>query len=122
MKIFKTLIVVTGLLCSSQAMACDVYINVINKSGSDVDSVSVGGPSARTSAHHGLDNGAAFTYHATGSLFNCHGRYHLNSSASQDACNYDDLDIYMSKDGTANFVITSVSGGATCNVTVSSVK
>ncbi len=120
MKIFKTLIVVTGLLCSAQAMACDVYIKVTNESGADIDRITVGGPYSRLSTHHDLTNGASFTYHATGSLFTCHGNYYLNSRANQNLCNYDNLDIDMEKDGTANFIITSALDGATCNVTASS--
>ncbi len=124
MKIFKTLIVIVviGLLSSIQAMACDVYIKVTNESGGDVDLVSVVGPYGRTSTNHDLKNNASFTYHATGSMFSCHGKYYVDSLAFQDNCNYNNVSVDMSKDGTAYFVITSVTGGAACNVTVSSVK
>ncbi len=116
MKVIKTLIVVTGLLCSAQAMACDVYIKVINQSGGHVDGVSVVGPHVRQSHDHDLDNGASFTYHATGSLFSCHGEYSIDSLAYGDKCNYDNITIDMKKDGRAYFVITSVTGGAACDV------
>ncbi len=122
MKIIKILLIAACLLGSIQAMACDVYIKVTNESGHDVDGVYIGGPWGRSSTDHDLTNGASFTYHATGSMFTCHGKYNLDSLARQDKCNYDDISIDMNKDGTAYFLITSVTGGAACNVTVSSVK
>ncbi len=117
MRTFKTLLVVACLLLgSAQAMACDVYIKVINQSGGHVDRVSVIGPWGRYSNDHDLSNNASFTYHATGSAFTCHGEYSVDSLAFGEKCNYDDISIDMNKDGTAYFLITSVTGGAACNV------
>ncbi len=73
MKTIKILLIAAGLLGPIQAMACDVYIKVTNESGQDVDGVYIGGPYGRSSTDHDLKNGASFTYHATGSMFTCHG-------------------------------------------------
>ncbi len=116
MKIFKTLIVITGLLCSAQAIACDVYIKVINQSGHEALGVYIGGPWARSSTEYDMKNGDSFTYHATGSAFTCHGKYNLDNLGDQDKCNFDNITVDMEKDGYAYFLILTTSGGGACNI------
>ncbi|MCP3663912.1 MAG: hypothetical protein GY696_15700 [Gammaproteobacteria bacterium] len=119
MKIFKTLIVVTGLLYSAQVMACTVAVQVKNTAGSTAQMVSVSGPWGRGSKNHDLKDNTSFTYNATGSMFSCHGKYYVDSLAFQDHCNYNTTYADMEKDGTAYFHITSVTDGkSACNVTV----
>ncbi len=109
MKTIKTLLVVAGLLGSAQAMAsCSVYINVTNSTGHTLNGVSVNGPSFRSSEMHKLDNGEDFTYHASGSMFTCHGSYKLDDEAGDPYCEMygaDDRDLDMNSNGTGYFII-----------------
>ncbi len=110
MKAVNTFLVVTGLLCSVQSMACSVYINVENSTGDTLNSVSVEGPWGRYSTDHEMKNGESFSYHASGSMFTCHGNYNLSMSSGDPHCymsgvDENDNNLNMSSDGTGYFTI-----------------
>ncbi len=118
MKKCKTLLIVTGLLCSVQAMACDVYIIVKNATGTDIDNASVNGPWGRYSDEHELKNGESFTYHATGSAFTCHGEYGIGPQSGDPHCHMGIHDVQMDSDGTATYTILKEKDGSSCKVTI----
>ncbi len=121
MKKVITLLVVTSLLGSTQAIACSVNINVTNSTGETLKSVSVDGPFSRYSDDHELKDGESFTYHASGSLFTCHGGYSLSMSSGDPHCymsgvDENDNNLNMSSDGTGYFTILKEKSGSSCRV------
>ncbi len=110
MKIVTTILVLVSLLSSAQVVACSVYIIVQNYTGVTLENVKVKGPYSRRSSGHTLKNGASFKYHATGSMFSCHGAYHLTDAAGDPYCDMSEADesdntLYFSSDGTGCFDI-----------------
>ncbi len=119
MKTFKTLLVVTGLLCSVQAMACSVYINVKNETGTTIDSASVAGPWGRYSDTHELKNGESFSYHATGSMFTCHCASAIEAQSGDPHCDMGAHGVTMNSDGTAYYtILKEKNSDNSCKVTI----
>ncbi len=130
MKIFKTLIVVTGLLSSAQAMACSVEIRVFNHTGVTLDAVSINGPFYGESniTYDMIDQGYSryLFSHADDGLLgknSCQGVYELDFNAGKPHCDIDEsVDNYSadfsSGDGTANFTIEKAKNGNMCTISL----
>ncbi len=126
-KTIKTLIVVTGLLCSAQAMACDIYIHFRNSTDVTLSSVGFAGVFGRYSDTYPVESGKSLhpVYNATGSVFTCHGDYWLASSSnkmSNDTGTYCDFGetmpiIHMGIDGNIFFEMTGKDENNKCIVT-----
>ncbi len=111
MKIITTILVLLSLISSAQAVACSVYVNVTNETGTTLDNVKVKGPYGRRSSGHELKHGGSFKYHAVGSFLTCHGEYHLTDAAGDPYCDItmskeDDNVLVFKEDGTGCFIIS----------------
>ncbi len=121
MKIIISIFVLAGLLSSGQLMGCDVQISVHNTSGHRLP-VKVWGPHSRRSILHDLKDGESFIYHATGSLFNCHGNYQLSDGSGGDYCNMSktpmsEKSMDMPKDGKAYiYILKTTNSNYICTV------
>ncbi len=126
MKIFKTLILVTGLLCSAQAMACSVDITVVNRTGVTLTAVMVTGPHYRESGvNYDMKTNHYFEYHAEGSFFmtSCHGVYALDNNAGLPHCELNENTKNVSADfsggdGSATFTIEKEKNGSMCTISL----
>ncbi len=71
----------------AQTQACSVHITVVNYSNIE-RGVRITGPFMRMSDAHVLQpDGDSFTYKATGSIFNCHGKYTVNTVPAKTVSN-----------------------------------
>ncbi len=124
MKIFKTLILVTGLLCSAQAMACSVDIKVVNRTGVTLTAVMVTGPHSRESGiNYNMKTDHYFEYHAEGSFFmtSRHVKYALDNNAGLPHCKLNENVKNVSADfsggdGSATFTIKKEKNGSMCTI------
>ncbi|MCP3686834.1 MAG: hypothetical protein GY784_00330 [Gammaproteobacteria bacterium] len=123
MKIYKTLLVVTSLLCSAQAMACSVWLNAKNETGETIDSISFAGPWGRYSDPGEVKDGDHYTYHAEGGAFTCHGEYGIDPQSGDPHCTMGTHNITMNSDGEAWFTIAKENNSdGSCNVTITRYK
>ena len=75
-------ILALSVLVIPSVYPCSIYFTVINNSNKTYDDVKITGPCARVSSCafdlQKLSPGQIFTYHAEGSVCDCHGKYELN--------------------------------------------
>ncbi len=109
MKIIATILILLSLITSAEAVACSVYIKVINSTGTTLKNVKVKGPWSRRSSGHEMKNQSTFTYHATGNAFTCHGEYQLTDASGDPYCDMtraEDNSFDFKRDGTVCFDIS----------------
>ncbi|MCP4268805.1 MAG: hypothetical protein GY777_25035 [Candidatus Brocadiaceae bacterium] len=121
--IFKTLIVVISLLCSVQAMACDIYVTVKNDTGVTLKNIIIKGPWRRVSPTYTLLDGQTHErfnrYHAYGDMENCHGKYWLDSGSGAPHCDMGattEDEVTINKDGEVILTILKEKNGNACKV------
>ncbi|MCP3673111.1 MAG: hypothetical protein GY829_01380 [Gammaproteobacteria bacterium] len=124
MKLFKIIIVVTSLLYSAWAMACNVNITVKNQTGVTLRTVMVTGPCYRESKGHSyMKHNESFTYKAEGSFCSCHGTYRLDYYAGLPHCEINEdvsnRQLKCKKNGSATFTILKEKNGKLCKIAVS---
>jgi len=68
--------------CLTSVHACSIHFTVTNQSGHTIYGVQIAGPWFRASERKdSLKDGASMHYRATGSMFTCHGKYHIDTGS-----------------------------------------